>query len=386
MNTYAQWATDTTSDSMEIDSADLLTIQPKPEPTGGELLDDTLGWMNGMEIMGVWFTGTDHYHLLHNPDGSVVFSQWTDTTGNTERWARVVTIFPIAADPLRGGAMNTKMLTQIYAASKAMDRFTHHGPIEGTILNAWNKFIVPSAAETFHGKQVLDSKLADYEAARTKHGWRHWGLDGKVPDQRALGRYSPAKGTRTVYQRDTDSAVGFLTADNENEFNIVPGTSGSETSGGAAPAEERSAFSFISQIGFPSLPGGWPGLPGDYRIQLDVSAVGADIEYGAKNFSAEFGGFYRTSIDPTGVVSSEQQDEGNQTGTGLKLVSTSGNFPGSNGTDRWVVAIALTSTAPHGGDQTLTLDFDTSDAFSDGNWPALTTGPSTRMTLTRAGG
>ena len=163
--------------------------------------------------------------------------QWTDTTGSTEKWARVVTIFPITTDSRLGGAMNTKMSTQIYAATKAMDRL-NNGPVQNTTFEAWNKFIEPPAIETFHGKQVSDSKLADYYSIRTEHGWREWGEGGKVEGQRELGRYDKPTGTRTLYQRDTVRSNPFAPADNELALLSTAGSSGSESSRNLSPEEE----------------------------------------------------------------------------------------------------------------------------------------------------
>ena len=68
MKVLVQWSKAAPEDWHEIDSADWATLAKRPVPTGGEIIDQTPGWIYQVNIQGVCFSA-DHYAVIDREDG-----------------------------------------------------------------------------------------------------------------------------------------------------------------------------------------------------------------------------------------------------------------------------------------------------------------------------
>lgn len=175
MKVLVQWATLTPGDWQEHDSAAWESLPAKPEPRGGEAVDDALGWVNRLNVQGVEFTG-DHYAVEHLRNGCRVIC-WDDDPADIppdEFCARVWTFRPLAPDPRIGGRYNTRQSQVVYAAPAAMARLLRNAPYENTILVPWAEFVPPPARLMRHGIWLSDDLYRRHGEALTPRGWREW--------------------------------------------------------------------------------------------------------------------------------------------------------------------------------------------------------------------
>lgn len=158
-----------------IDSADWGKVPFRAEPVGGEILDQSPGWIFSVCIQGMTFIG-DHYAVLHDePVGGCTVLAWFDDPDDwqpNEFYAHVVAFRPYEADPEFGGAYHGAKLQQrkIFGGSKALTTFANW-TVE---KQAWNKFPRPASNIIRHGIWVTDEQSKACVDAREKIGWKDW--------------------------------------------------------------------------------------------------------------------------------------------------------------------------------------------------------------------
>jgi hypothetical protein len=143
----------------------------------------------------------------------------------------------------------------------------------------------------------------------------------------------------------------------------TPGASEQESA--TVGGNGTSAFSFLTEAAEPQLLS-WPS--GEYRVQLDVPAAGADLVFGLLNLGNGVGHFARQTAVPDVDLQSYPQQEPAFQGAGLHL-ATSGAVSWSdfNVDDRFEVSVAVQRVSGH-GNQTMSLRYS-ADCFADGPWP-----------------
>lgn len=178
MRVYLQWALAVPEDWESFDvtgNAQIRNAAKKAEPTGGETLDQTPGWLVSANIQGVIVDGWDHVALEYEKIGQgqsaedkLTLTGWNDDPDDWpvgERWASRWTFLPVNPDG------TTRQTQQFYADA---------GGEQHTWLSANNTILpfedlpeVPSR-NVFHGIWVTDQSYADHRAMRTTHGYADW--------------------------------------------------------------------------------------------------------------------------------------------------------------------------------------------------------------------
>lgn len=370
------------SDWHEVDSQDWSKTAKKLQPSGtrSEIIDDSQGWIHRVCIQGVEFVG-DHHACEHLSDTKIKYTVWNDDPRDYppgERFASVWTFETLAADSYLGGAINTRQSRVVYAdqGGRLWKVMHANGIPENTTYLDWSLFPKPNEALTRHGIWVSDDLNRAHEKKYTKRSWREWneGVDssqiiqGRVRAQRPQGKYLIPDGTRTFFQTSTALTNGIHDAvDTADEFLLdTTAAASSGSSGTFSGGASGYAFIFTTASGEPN-DAAWPS--GNYRCQLDVPTVGADLTYGFLTQGSASGHFARVNSGLTSDLETWTQGESAFSGTGLKLATTGSITPSSgNASDRWELALAAQRPASH-GNQTLDLTFD-ADAFADGPWTA----------------
>jgi hypothetical protein len=371
MKVLVQWTYSAPTDWEEIDSADWSAQPKRPDPIGGENIDDAKGWIFRLNVQGVEFTG-DHYAVEHLEDGCRVYC-WSDDPEdypNGYRNAKIVTFKTLAPDPKFSGAYNTRQTWQYFADEVV--RSTIPDNVEGTV-QTFEEFVPPDESITRHGIWTPNDLHETHNAARTLCGWREWTegvpgdeiVGGQIRAQRDAGRWLKAKGTKTFFCKVANLANGIHVGDHENEMvRFVTRVQTTEVTPNLAGNANRIGFVFTSHANEPNS-AQWP--TGNYRCQLDVNAVGADLTYGLLD-QTSLGHFARVNSALTTDSETKQQAEGAFTGTGLKLATTgSVSWSSGNASDRFECTVSISRPANH-GNQTLTLNLGDADAFADGPW------------------
>lgn len=188
MKVLIQWTLADPTDWIEVDLRDTPQLRrawerlaKKAEPVGGEIIDDTPGWVFGLNIQGVEFGGDDHYAaelLTSDPRGfGLRITCWNDDPTDWPvgtRHAKVWEFFDPAPDSNLGGAANTRQYLTVYDErdpSPYSGRSTTGGPV---VILPWAQFVTPSATLTRHGIWVSDALFDQHVAIRRRHSWREW--------------------------------------------------------------------------------------------------------------------------------------------------------------------------------------------------------------------
>ena len=180
MRVFVQWTLATPTDWIELDIRNSgpfrrawENLPSKPEPVGGEAINNTPGWLYDLNVQGVEFAGADHY-TLRPTDTGVEVTTWNDDPTDWPvgtRNAAVWTFRPLRPDPRYGGQLNTDQSLTVYDErdpSPFVGQSTTGGPV---IVRPWSEFVVP-ATKAIHGIWVPDALAASHRAARSLRGWR----------------------------------------------------------------------------------------------------------------------------------------------------------------------------------------------------------------------
>jgi hypothetical protein len=387
MKALIQWATKKVEDWYEVNTSDLPSMPIKDDPGPQDNLDNKPGWINAVNIQGVLIAGYDHYNFQWGTDAEgewVKVTSWTveDLTVPEASKKALVSIFrSIRRDQY--GSWNTSQNFESYGYE--IPNFS----ISNREYFSWDSFIEPTDGVTFHGKQLTDIEYAERKSIQSHHGWREWTEDipseelvnGEIPAQRPLGRYSVPLGTITWWPYYTANALATYNASNELG---VTQTEPSSSSGTTYPEEIRKNSSELTHAfatagsynpGFATWPAGSVGS--GYRFQIDCTSCGADITYGLLSSIDNEAGFYR--IDSTD--SAQWQVDMSQSafsGTGQKLATNTSVSESTNASDD-KFAVALAAANGHAKDnQTITIAVNDTDSWMDGPW---TTGNPQTATL-----
>lgn len=380
-------------DYVDVDSKNWARLKCGPDPNargpGGKFAARPTatrlrGHIHRICIQGVELHG-DHYAVEHIDDDTVKATVWFDdprTNPVGERYGSVWTFRTLRPDPRFGGALNTDQERVVYAdlGGGVGGRWKAIGPMDKTVLRPFSEFVRPPEKLIRHGLLVPDKLNLRHEEIRRPRGWRTCvervpvselcPNTGHIPTQRSLGRYIVPDGTRTYYARDTARAVTNITADNELAYETATATPGNVQSGNIGSAADIIFCSWTTPSGEPDS-AAWP--TGDYRHQIDCIAIGANITYGFLTIGASAGIFARVNDALSSTLESKTQAEGAFSGTGLKLATTgSVSWTAGNASDRWQGVLAAGRSANH-GNQTITLQLNETDDFSDGPWAAPST-------------
>lgn len=180
MKVLLQWTKANPEDWVEIDlrgSGPLRraweNLPAKPLPVGGEVIDNTLGWLYNVNVQGVEFAGFDHY--TGRPiDTGVEITAWNDDPEDYppgQRFAHVWTFRALRPDPRYGGQLNTDQSLTVYDErdpSPFVGQSTSGGPV---IVRPWSEFVIPGT-RIIHGIWVNDELAAAHRNVKSLRGWR----------------------------------------------------------------------------------------------------------------------------------------------------------------------------------------------------------------------
>lgn len=372
-----QWATKTPQAHIEDLVQNWEALPKKAKPPAGSVHNapnDQPGWVQSLCFMGTVFENCDHYAVIPLSDGTdpsvpyVKIVSWIDDIADhpaDKLYANEFTFYPIQPDPKLGDPdpktwpLNTRCDVKHYTGPgrpiNAPDGWTTH---------PWSEFVAPADQFVKHGKWVSDRQYSDHKTVRTSKGWREWGPDGKVPEQRPLGRYIKPKGTRTYYLRDTARANGTAVGTDELALETTAGAGeivSESTSGGT----QENSFFYTTPSGEPDS-AAWP--LGTYRVQFNATTIGTNLIFGVDTFGANPGNVRRENSGLTSNLETNSIGNVHAAPAGLKLSSTTLSWTAGNASDRWAFLVEQESFAAH-GNETLALTCD-SDCWTDGPWAA----------------
>lgn len=146
-------------------------LAKKAEPTGGEVLDNTEGWVFDVNIQGIHFGGADHYAVDYGTDPTLGFflkvTTWNDDPEDHPvgtRTATEWTLYEPAFDPAVG-QVNTRQVRRFWADDL----------VRWPTALPYLEFVPPPDTIARHGIWVPDEKVAEHIAVRgPSRGWREW--------------------------------------------------------------------------------------------------------------------------------------------------------------------------------------------------------------------
>ncbi len=182
MKIYVQWTLATPQDWELYDSSDWRNLPKKPEPVGGEIIDDQPGWIHGLCIQGVVFNSFDHYALWESTDPvGLVVGCWNDDPVDYPVGTRFGDFWmfePIQPDSAIGGQLNTRQTKVTYGDPEWIADKDHINSIKMTgglaRVDLWNRKPNPATPIIKHGIWVSDALNDEHFAVRSVHGWHEW--------------------------------------------------------------------------------------------------------------------------------------------------------------------------------------------------------------------
>ena len=403
MKVLVQWTRRNPQDWQELDSSAWSGLAKLPDPTVGQLggQDNTIGWIFGLNVQGIMMDGADHYAIEDLPDGGLRVSRWFDDPDNLSlgesAHGQVWTFHPPAHDPFLHGRLIDK-LRESFSARLQSSVVLNHRVVsqESEVVAAdaintqqsvivytdqpdlhggwgevrpWSQFPLPLEGITRHGIWVTDALARRHSDVRADRGWREW-VAGQVDGE---PQFVP-HGTITYFGSNTAQAVGWVAGIKENQALTV--TSGAATITDTVPLSTTNRYSYVwtTNAGEPNS-ADWPS--GVFNIQIDVSAIGADLTVGGSFASGTNGQLSRVSSD--GATSQEARTNGTTSsgGTGVKLF-TSGTFDATAGSagDRYGQAIQVHNSSSMKNEDITIQNVNTATCYLDGPWtPAAVVNP-----------
>jgi hypothetical protein len=173
LKVLVQWTLATPRGWEEVDAEEWRSTPRRPEPRGGEALDDEPGWVYRLCVQGVEFTA-DHYVVEPLPGRGCRVTVWNDDPEDYlegERYARVLDFLPLRPDPKFRGAYNTRQSQVIFAESVVAVRMQQMGAAS---IRPFSEFTVPDEHDVRHGIWVPPALNLRHDAARAERGWREW--------------------------------------------------------------------------------------------------------------------------------------------------------------------------------------------------------------------
>lgn len=372
MDVLLQWSNARQpGDWLTVAAADWAQLAWQPEPSWRQLwTGQRPGYVNALNVQGVVFEGHDHY-AVEEQGGNLTVTVWVDNAAvkkTTGPWADVWTFRPLAPRQDLGGAIDTQQTRVVYG-DRAVQQ--HFGPIANVSYRAWRDFTPPPAALQRHGVYLADDVFRQHQQRRRGVGYaeRPWTNHlpgdellpgGRLPPQRALGRWPRASHTKTYYLSNTAQATGIGVWTNEDA--MLTTTSGAATlSDTIGPGATVASFFWATQASNPN-DANWPN--GTYRAILAVATAGANLTYGGSTL----GLFSRCNSTIGATLETKVPDTGDQSGTGTKTLTVAWDPAAGATTDRWAYNTSVKSSAAH-GNQSISITVNDGTSYSDGPWP-----------------
>ncbi len=406
MRITLQHSLDNPMDWVAIDHTDwpaYVQAHKRPLPVGGEILGTLRGYLNCLGSMGLYGDG-DHYAIEPFGTNGCRMTLWYDHAGDLVMpgynpigpgpRAIAWTFEPMRSIAAKGGMWQPRLTRTVYGSEQYLTEVKRkecpNGIPVGTCSGDKTQYIdyslfpQPDPALTMHGIWMPKALHDDHQTIRSAQTWRSW-TDG-VPQelcpggvlcsQRSIGKYVAADGTITWFLLDAveaNTAHSELTKVGMNQTD--PASAIGLVSGGYSSGDDFLEMVWTSPSGEPGV-STWP--TGDYRCQIDVASIGANITLGFETADTVSGHFARVDSGATADQTTNQSIEGLQGGVANHLFTTGSVSWGSPATsDRWECLLAATRSVGLHGNQTFTVDVDQADSFTDGPWtaPAAAAGP-----------
>ncbi len=177
MKILIQWTTNPARGWVEMDSSQWSTLPKKPLPVGGEIIDNTPGWIYAINCQGVIFSG-DHYCVKDLRGGGVEIITWTDDLDDRpedEFYSLNAFLIPPGYDGDPSvKKINTRQQYNIYANKKIADLLAEGVCSNRQMLGSFKDFIPPSDELVRHGINVPDNLSEGHKKIVTIRGWREW--------------------------------------------------------------------------------------------------------------------------------------------------------------------------------------------------------------------
>ena len=175
MRIYIQWATVIPQDWIEIDSSEWSDLPKRDEPSGGEVIDGTPGWLAALNVQGMRFA-SDHVAVRDFGAQGVTVTTWNDDPQDRSPGlfvGKVWTIPPLQPDPKLGGHLNTAITFEVYAGRDALPQFVGDDvAVELRGAFRWQDFTPPSRALTRHGIWLPEQAWEAHRAVQSVRSWR----------------------------------------------------------------------------------------------------------------------------------------------------------------------------------------------------------------------
>lgn len=143
----------------------------RPEPKGGERIDNAMGWVYDVACQGIWMGGVDHIWAEPMSNGGIEVTAWNDDPEDFPegtRWARVMTFAP-------DFTQTKTYYADAGAEVRALGPHIHSGPNgvphEVEFL-PWEDFDPPPLA--LHGIWLPDELDRRHIEARRLPSWKEW--------------------------------------------------------------------------------------------------------------------------------------------------------------------------------------------------------------------
>ena len=372
MKLLVQWTQSNPNDWVEIDSSEWASLPKRPEPKGGEGIDDSPGWIYGVNVMGTVFIGNDHIAIEDINDTDIKVTTWSDDLDDYSERNAMVTIFkPHGPSAIRRGAIVTNNSAVKYSEGKKYELLNGKNFPN---LKYYDEFVPPDEKVTRHGIWIPDRLADQHDNIRARHGWREW-TDG-VPEEfikdgkvirgfRSLGMYEPSRHTITFYARTTASAdvadyrqnylldTGNIATDNTVTWNQV-------NTYFVKAADAQPIASWTTATGNPNT-ADWPS--GDYRWFFVIDT----LTFSGTNDTIDLS-IRRVASDGT-TVSETLTTDSSITAAGTHSVTVNTD-PGYSAGDRYKVTVIGNTGGSHGNPE-LIWNVDDTDDYVDGPWTEI---------------
>ncbi|MHA2341930.1 MAG: hypothetical protein ACXADW_08625 [Candidatus Hodarchaeales archaeon] len=383
MRILVQWAQSQPEDWVEIDSSEWVSLPKKAEPKGNEIIDNTPGWVQQINVQGVTFFG-DHIAVEDIASSGIRVYVWNDDQqdwGPHRKHAFIWEFYPLAPDPNFGQAYNTRQYKTYYLGKDIVDKLGD--PKEQTVILPWSDFVEPSESITRHGIWLSDLLNDQHEDAISMRGYTEWtdgvpeqfiDASGHLIGQAEIGLYSKPKGTIRYIKSFSAVTISGHAGNDLYLFKFATGTQQDLTN--TLVNGQVETFVWISESGTPGS-AQWP--VGIYRSQLNVITNQGTNEVAVLPLDGTTGsdasGHFsrRAGVGPFAGIGEHleviHQDQNIFTGTGLKLATASGiSWDSGDIEDRFEVSWANRNPADHGGSKQTVVRINTADSFADGPW------------------
>lgn len=398
MRVDIQWATQTPSESVTIDSSEWAGLPKKPLPDGNEVLDQEPGWLQRWNIQGCKPDTADHHAMEDQADGSLKVWSWCDDPEDYpdgDYYGTVTTFRPAYIHPEERfcGKWHYEQHFTIYAAENTEHWRTRNSvPRQNVTIRPWSEFPYPDEAIVRHGVWLRDDQHEESQRLESKCGVFEW-IDGlpaeeiievngvsQLRPQAPLGRFLHEQGSIRYTLRSTARTNGIHASSfRELAMETSADTPTTSTSQNYSHGDARSEFVWTSPSGSPNF-AQWP--TGTYFGQVSIFTNDdvPNFSFGMRAAGGAAGHVARVDSGLTADQEAKEMTDSLFTGTGDKAF-TLGSVSWSSGAagDRAEVLMAVSRGGSGHGNAGIEVEVNRVDTeFFEGPWAVSGPAPGLR--------